>query len=151
MGRSEAAEFTVMCMVYDDGGNILVQERLDPDWPGITFPGGHVERGEAFADAVTREVLEETGLVIEAPRLCGVKQFQTKDDARYVVLFYKTDRFSGTPTDSDEGRVFWLPRAALHEHTLAHDFARMLEVFERDDLSECCYQRRDDGWQLRLL
>ena len=59
MGRSEAAEFTVMCMVYDGSGNILVQERLNPDWPGITFPGGHVERGEAFADAVTREVLDE--------------------------------------------------------------------------------------------
>ena len=31
MSRSEQAIFTNLCMVYDDAGNILVQNRLDPD------------------------------------------------------------------------------------------------------------------------
>ena len=48
MSRSEQAIFTNMCMVYDGAGNILVQDRLDPNWPGIIFPGGHVEPGESF-------------------------------------------------------------------------------------------------------
>ena len=26
----------------------MVEDRLDPDWPGVTFPGGHVEPGESF-------------------------------------------------------------------------------------------------------
>lgn len=43
-------------MVYDDAGHILVQDRKDPDWPGLCFPGGHVEPGESFVEAVIREV-----------------------------------------------------------------------------------------------
>ena len=91
MSWSEQAIFTNMCMIYD-GDYILVQDRRDSDWPGITFPGGHVEYGESFVESVKREVLEETGLIIENPVLCGVKQFQTKQDERYVVLFFKTNQ-----------------------------------------------------------
>ena len=39
MAREEKAVFTNMCMVTDGNGNVLVQDRLNPDWPGITFPG----------------------------------------------------------------------------------------------------------------
>ena len=87
MSRSEPAIFTNLCMVSDGNGNVLVQDRRNPDWPGVTFPGGHVEPGESFVEAVIREVWEETGLTIENPRLCGVKQFQTENGARYVVFF----------------------------------------------------------------
>ena len=101
MARSERAIFTNMCMISDGKGNILVQDRRNPDWPGVTFPGGHVEPGEAFVESVIREVWEETGLTIENPVLCGTKQFQTKENERYVVLFYKTNRFSGELKSSD--------------------------------------------------
>lgn len=103
MDRSERAIFTNMCMVCDGEGRVLVQDRQSPDWPGVTFPGGHVEPGESFTQSVIREVREETGLTVEHPRLCGIKQFQTEQGARYVVLLYRADRFSGTLTSSDEG------------------------------------------------
>ena len=48
--RTEKAEFTNMCMVTDGQGRLLVQDRVNPDWPGITFPGGHVEPGESFVE-----------------------------------------------------------------------------------------------------
>ena len=67
MSRSEQAIFTNLCMVYDHAGNILVQDRLDPSWPGLCFPGGHVEPGESFVDSVIREVWEETGRTIQSP------------------------------------------------------------------------------------
>ena len=86
MSKSEQAIFTNMCMVFDDSGRILVQDRVSKNWPGLTFPGGHIDKGESFTKSVIREVWEETGLTIKSPTLCGVKQFQTREDERYVVL-----------------------------------------------------------------
>ena len=54
---------TNMCMVYDDNGNVLVQKRRDTDrWPGIAFPGGHIEAGESFTAAVIRKIFEDDSL-----------------------------------------------------------------------------------------
>ena len=151
MARSEQAIFTNLCMVYDDAGNILVQDRVDPSWPGLCFPGGHVEPGESFVESVIREVWEETGLTIQNPRLCGTKQFMTKHGERYVVFFYKTNQFAGTLQSSHEGKVFWIPRKDLDKYTLVDDFMDMAKVFENDDLSEFYYYTEDDQWRLKLL
>lgn len=151
MAREEKAIFTVLCMVYDDQGNILVENRKDPDWPGICFPGGHVEPGEAFTHAAIRETLEETGLRVSNLKLCGVKQFQTRENARYVVFFYKTNRFSGTLHSSDEGEVFWISKKDLTDYPLVEDFMDMVKVMEQDDLNEFYYYKECDKWGLKLL
>ena len=152
MANTEPAIFTNMCMVYDDRGNILVQDRKNPDWPGITFPGGHVEPGESFVESVIREVWEETGLTIENPILCGVKQFQTLDDIRYVVMFYKAKHYHGALKSSNEGDVFWIPRKELGNYTLVDDFENMVKVFETDTLSEVQYYRdHDEKLHVKLL
>ena len=65
MGRKEMVELTNMCMVEDGRGNVLVQNRLDPNWSGIVYPGGHVDAGESITASVIREIREETGLTIE--------------------------------------------------------------------------------------
>ena len=148
MSRSESAIFTNMCMISDGRGNVLVQDRRNPDWPGVTFPGGHVEPGESFTDSVVREVFEETGLTIGNPRLCGVKQFQTLKGERYVVFLYRADRFHGTLRSSDEGEVFWIPREKLPEYPLVPDFLDMVRVFEEPDLNEFVYTK---DWGIRLL
>ena len=148
MSRSESAIFTNMCMISDGNGNVLVQDRRNPDWPGVTFPGGHVEPGEAFTHSVIREVFEETGLTIENPQLCGVKQFQTRRNERYVVFLYRADRFSGSLRSSHEGEVFWIPREKLPEYPLAPDFMDMVRIFETDNLSEFFYT---GDWGVQLL
>ena len=152
MARNELAVFTNMCMVYDDEGNVLVQERSSEDWPGITFPGGHVEKGESFVEAVKREVWEETGLTIEQPVLCGMKQFQDENDARYMVFFYKTNQYHGELRSSSEGEVFWVKREELMTYPLADDFEKMLEVMETEALSEFYYYHSEEKeWELKLL
>ena len=151
MSRTEQVILTNLCMVYDDAGNILVQNRKDPSWPGICFPGGHIEPGESFVESVIREVWEETGLTIEKPILCGTKQFPTRDGDRYVVFFYKTNQFSGELKSSDEGEVFWILREDLPQYQMVDDFLDMVKVFEEDDLSEFYYYKDRDQWGLKLL
>ena len=136
-----------LCMVYDGQGKILVQNRRKKDWSGVTFPGGHVEAGESFADAVKREVWEETGLTIEDPVLCGIKQWVEEDGARAVVLFYKTNRFSGKLKSSEEGEVFWVRREEFESLPLATDMAQTIRVFESDRF----YTQDERGrWRLNL-
>ena len=151
MSRSESAIFTNLCMVSDGNGNVLVQDRKNPDWPGVTFPGGHVEPEEAFTDSVIREVFEETGLTIENPRLCGVKQFRTDEQERYVVFLYRADRFTGELRSSHEGEVFWVPRRDLPKYPLVPDFLDLLRVFEEPELNEFLYRRGSDDWKISLL
>ena len=52
---NEIVEFAKLYMVRD-GDRVLGINRKKEDWPGITFPGGHVEAGESFTEAVIREV-----------------------------------------------------------------------------------------------
>lgn len=130
----EQTVFMNMCMACD-GSRILLQNRVKKYWPGVCFPGGHVEPGEAFTDAVIREVWEETGLKISQPELCGIKQW-SDDGIRHVVLLYRTTSFTGALHGSEEGQVFWAERADLEKYPLATGFAEDLVVFESDDVNE---------------
>ena len=150
MSRQIPVTLTNMCMVRN-GEYVLVQDRTDPHWPGVTFPGGHIESGESFTASVIREVYEETGLTIENPRLCGVKEWENSDGSRYIVLLYKTDRFSGKIRSSHEGKVCWAALSSLPSLRLSLDFEKLLEVFLRDDLSEFYFEQTPEGWQDHLL
>lgn len=151
MNKCEKAIITVLCMVYD-GNKILLQDRVKKDWSGLTFPGGHVEKEESFVQAVIREIYEETGLTIREPKLCGVKQFQTDEDERYIVLLFKTDKFEGSLISSDEGEMIWIDRNSLEDYTLVDDFMELLKVFDSDCFSEFIYERNKSGddWLIRL-
>ena len=66
-----------------------------------------MEQGEFVTPSVIREVREETGLTIENPKLCGIKEFQKEQDGkRFIVFLYAASRFSGELRASDEGDVF---------------------------------------------
>lgn len=145
MGRTENAEFTVLCLI-EDGSRVLLQDRVKADWKGYTLPGGHVENGESFVDAVIREMKEETGLDIFEPKLVGVKQFPI-DGGRYIVMLYKATKFSGEVISSEEGRMEWVEYSRLSEISTVADFEELLEVMNSDKLSEFRYIIEDGKWK----
>lgn len=144
MSRTENVTLTNMCMVKNKD-QVLVLDRNDPVWPGLTFPGGHVEAHESFHDSVVREVKEETGLTISHPQLVGVKQFYDHNDERYLVFFYIAEQFSGTVKKSDEGKLTWMSAKELKKQKLAYNFDHDLPVFFEQTISEHMLDgKRDD-------
>ena len=148
MDRTERVELTSLCMVYR-GEELLLQNRVKTDWRGYCFPGGHVEPGESIVDSVVREMKEETGLTVSGLHLCGIKQFPI-DGGRYLVFFFKTDRFMGDLYSSEEGKMEWISREALPYLNTVSDFMDMLKVFDRDDLTEFQYVVDGDNWNVIL-
>jgi len=140
----EKVEFTNMCMICDRN-KVVVIDRKKKDWPGITFPGGHVEVGESFTDALIREIQEETGLTVSSPQLCGIKDWY-ENQCRYVVLFYKATQFEGNLLSSSEGEVWWEDIEKLPNLNLSLDMNDMLRVFTEDDLSEFFYYQKGNKW-----
>ena len=88
---------------------------------------------------------EETGLTIQSPRLCGVKQFLI-EGGRYIVFLFETDRFEGKITDSDEGKMHWVKISELSHVNLVDDFDDLIEVMLSDSLTEFQYIVENDGW-----
>ena len=144
MGRTENVELTVLCLITD-GDRLLLQNRVKKDWQGYTLPGGHVEPGESFVDAVKREMKEETGLDIRDPRLAGVKQFPI-ENGRYVVFLFTATQFDGTLISSDEGRMEWVERSRLGDIHTVDDFSDLLRVITDPKLTEFQYLVDGDTW-----
>ena len=94
-------ELMNVCLLRDDANRMLVQDRTDPSWPVLCFPGGHVEIGETCADAVVREMQEETGLTVVSPRLVGIKEWMKHGgQTRALVLCYEASAYTGTLTSA---------------------------------------------------
>ena len=148
MSRTENVELTVLCLITD-GDRMLLQNRVKKDWRGYTLPGGHVEPGESFVDAVVREMKEETGLDIKNPRLVGVKQFPIKE-GRYVVFLFKTTDYSGTVVSSDEGQMEWVESSRLPEINTVEDFAELLRVMNDPALTEFQYLTDGETWTVSI-
>jgi len=148
MSRTENVELTVLCLITD-GDRILLQNRTKNDWQGYTLPGGHVEPGESFVDAVIREMKEETGLTILDPRLAGIKQFPI-ENGRYVVLLFKATRWSGDLVSSEEGQMEWIKYNDLSTIRTVDDFEDLLKVMNTPELTEFQYLVSGDEWTVAI-
>jgi 8-oxo-dGTP diphosphatase len=123
---------TNMVMVYRGDGKMLVQRRLKHDWPGLNFPGGHVERGESIPGSAAREMKEETGLTVKDLECVGYYEWNIpKDGVRHLAILFRTDKFEGDLKDSGEGPVFWADRAEMAAYEKSADFDEILAIMTK--------------------
>lgn len=138
MERTTNTILTNMCMICD-GDKILVQDKVNSSYTGVTFPGGHIENGESLTEGMIREVLEETGLCIENPRLCGIYNWIFDDRTRYIVFLYKTTRFTGVLQSSKEGAVRWIKKEEFLNEKLAFGMDKVFQIIHHGQFTECYY------------
>ena len=152
MSSETSTILTNLCLIEDTSTNKVVLQYRSPErykkWSGYAFPGGHIEEGESIAESVIREVYEETGLTITAPKLVAVKDWEPDGGGRYIVFCYKATEYTGQLRSSEEGEVSWVEKDQLEKLDLSYDMLPLLEVLEDPDLSEFYYRKRtDDDWE----
>ena len=89
---------------------LMVQRAHDPGKGLWSLPGGRVEHGELLANAVRREVAEETGLEVAVGELAGILEVPGTE-LHYIILdFHATVANETTLTaGGDAGAVRWVP------------------------------------------
>ena len=129
--QQKRTKLTIMCMVYKDDGSFLVENRVKKDWPGLTFPGGHVEDDEYITDAVVREMKEETGLTVSNLEPRGYIEWNNfGDDVRHLAMLFKTKSFEGQVKSSKEGEIFFIKEADIEKYPLSNDFLKIYELLK---------------------
>ena len=126
--HQKRVKLTIMCMLYKDDGSFLVENRLKKDWPGLTFPGGHVEDDELIEDAVIREMKEETGLEVSNIEPRGYIEWnEFGDDVRHLAMLFRSKTFKGKLHSSKEGEIFFIKEDEIAKYLLSNDFEKIYQ------------------------
>jgi 8-oxo-dGTP diphosphatase len=105
----------VGAIVHDAGGRLLVIRRGHPPGEGLwSLPGGRVEAGESDAEAVVRELAEETGLRVEPGGLIGAIEHADPGGVTYDIRDYAAIVTGGTLAAGDDASdARWVTPAEL--------------------------------------
>ncbi len=104
----------VIAIITNHQGRLLFQHRKKQPYRGyLGLVGGKIEAGESQEAALSREVQEETGLVISEPRFLGtiVETLQTTFDETAVSLHVFSVKTTGClQANENEGDLLWVEK-----------------------------------------
>src|SRR3954452_5222764 len=97
----------VSAAIMRDGQVLLVRRARPPAGGLFSLPGGVVEIGETLAEALEREVREETSLEIEPVALAGYREVVARDaedkvERHFVILPFAARWVAGEPLLNEE-------------------------------------------------
>jgi ADP-ribose pyrophosphatase YjhB (NUDIX family) len=109
----------VSAAIIRDGHVFIARRARGPALGVWTMPGGMVEAGETLAEALAREILEETSMTIEPVALAGHREVVVRDDGgrvsrHFIILCFASRWVAGEPMlneELDESR--WIRPAEL--------------------------------------
>lgn len=133
---------SVAALVTNDEGKILL---VNSPWRGWEYPGGLIEPGETFQQALKREVREEAGVEVEIAGFVGICKNVGMD---IVNIDFKCRYTGGELTTSEEStEVGWFtPEEAFRIITFPLTKKRLAQMLSGDEHVHLFGFRRDDGF-----
>lgn len=122
-----APEVCVGAIVVDDARLLLVRRGHGPAAGDWSVPGGRVEPGETLAEAVVRELAEETGLEGVCGKLIGWVE-RIGEDHHFVILDFAVTLLEGAEpvAGDDAAEARWVPLGEVAEQRLVEGLAEFL-------------------------
>ena len=126
----------IVAAVIEVGGEVLLVRQQGPDdpEPAWALPGGRVEPGETLIEALSREMMEETGLTLDAasPALLYICETVDLADATHAVTFVFSARVlsSVVPIEDPDGYIHearFVPVAEAITYLSQHPYRPMCE------------------------
>lgn len=125
--RSGPPTLAVSAVLVDDDRLLLVRRGHGPAAGTWALPGGRVERGETLAEAVTRELREETGIEAVCGPLLGWVERLEPDDHFVILGFESTLVGDDQPIAGDDAaEAEWVELHEVPERNLVDGLAEFL-------------------------
>ena len=118
----------VGAIIRDQAGRLLlIQRGHDPEAGRWSLPGGRIEPGETDAEALVREMLEETGLTVEPGPLVGAVERPGPAGTVLDIRDYAATVTGGTLRPGDDAAdTSWVPPADVPDWPLTTGLAETL-------------------------